>query len=377
MTIKYYIENKEYNIPENFYKLSHFTVKSSPRPYNVNIKFSENILHEIQDLLDENPKNLLFVDKNVYNLYFTDLNVKESRVFKAEANEKFKTLNIGVIDLIKFLENNDFTKAEKLIVIGGGVIEDVGAFVGAAFKRGINWVYYPTTLLSMCDSCIGGKTGINHDNTKNLLALFSAPRKVVININFLKTLSEFDIKSGMGEILKLFVTGGKIFIDLYQECVKNGKIKIFEDYKQLILGALSVKRAIIEDDEFEFCNRKSLNYGHTLGHAIEVLSDYKIPHGQAVIIGMVIVNKLSEIKGYLNEKDYKLTQKLSKELLGTSIIKNVNLSGLDILLKRDKKTEGSFANFVIISALGNTKFVKINIDNELLKLINKIVIEEF
>ena len=145
----------------------------------------------------------------------------------------------------------------------------------------------------------------------------------------------------------------------------------------MILSSLSVKRAIIEEDEFEFHNRKSLNYGHTLGHAIESLSDYQIPHGQAVIIGMVIVNKLAEQKGILNKDDYKLTQRLAKELLKDSIVKKVNLKGLDTLLKKDKKTEGNMANFVVITELGCTKFVKMKIDNQLIDLISQIINEEF
>lgn len=376
MAIDFFIENRTYTIPENFQELSRFTVKSSPRPYEVEIKNDNNIQQEIKIKLKENSKNLLLVDKNVYDLYLKDLNIDSSRIFIAEATEEFKTIN-GILDVISFLEKNDFTKSETLIVVGGGIIEDVGAFVGAVFKRGINWIYYPTTLLSMCDSCIGGKTGINHNNTKNQLALFSAPRKVIINIEFLKTLSEFDIKSGMGEILKLLITGGEELINLYEELVVNGKVNNQEDYKKLILASLFVKKAIIEDDEFEFYYRKSLNYGHTIGHAVEVLSNYKIPHGQAVIIGMVIVNKLAEQKGLLAEKDYKLTQILAKELLGQSIISEVKLDGLDKLLKRDKKTEGNIVNFVIITKLGNTKFLKLGLDSALLQSIEKIILEEF
>ena len=376
MAIDFFIENRTYIIPENFQELSRFTVKSSPRPYEVEIKNDNNIQQEIKIKLKENSKNLLLVDKNVYDLYLKDLNIDSSRIFIAEATEEFKTIN-GILDVISFLEKNDFTKSETLIVVGGGIIEDVGAFVGAVFKRGINWIYYPTTLLSMCDSCIGGKTGINHNNTKNQLALFSAPRKVIINIEFLKTLSDFDIKSGMGEILKLLVTGGKELIKLYQGLVKNGQVQNFDDYIKLILASLSVKKAIIEDDEFEFCYRKSLNYGHTIGHAIEALSHYKIPHGQAVIIGMVIVNKLAEMNGLLNEDDYKLTQNLAKELLGKSVISEISLNGLDTLLRRDKKTEGNLVNFVIITKLGNTKFLKLTIDSELIKTIEQIIREEF
>lgn len=377
MAIKFTVENTEYNVSDNYTNEDSFIVKSSPRPYNVTIKESSLIQDEIKAILDENQKNILMVDENVYNLYFKGLEAYKSRIFLAQANENFKTLNNGIIKLIAFLEEREFTKSEKLIVVGGGVIEDIGAFVGAVYKRGINWIYYPTTLLSMCDSCIGGKTGINHNHVKNQLALFSAPREVIINTQFLKTLSDFDIKSGMGEILKLLVTGGTDFIALYENEVENGEVKEFSAYRKLILSSLSVKRAIIEEDEFEFHNRKSLNYGHTLGHAIESLSDYQIPHGQAVIIGMVIVNKLAEQKGILNKDDYKLTQRLAKELLKDSIVKKVNLKGLDTLLKKDKKTEGNMANFVVITELGCTKFVKMKIDNQLIDLISQIINEEF
>ena len=211
MGIEFYIEDKTFTVEDNFHEIAEYTLKSTPRPYPVTVKNNPNVLDEIQKLLDENPKNLLFVDKKVYNLYLKDLKVDSSRVFKAEANEKFKTLKNGVLKLVKFLEKNEFTKGETLVAVGGGVIEDVAAFVGASYKRGIKWTFYPTTLLSMCDSCIGGKTGINHNKVKNQLALFSAPRRVVINTEFLKTLTDFDIKSGMGEILKLLISGGGNF----------------------------------------------------------------------------------------------------------------------------------------------------------------------
>ena len=112
----------------------------------------------------------------------------------------------------------------------------------------------------------------------------------------------------------------------------------------MILSSLAVKKAVVEEDEFEKYYRKSLNYGHTVGHAIEALSNYKIPHGQAVIMGMVIVNKIAMDRGLLNQEDYELTQTLSKELLGKSILKEVNLNGLDKLLKKDKKTTGNLVN---------------------------------
>ena len=373
---KFYIEGKEFLMSDNFDKEDKFTIKSSPCDYDVTVKRNPEPIKEIQALLDENPHNLLLVDEKVYDLYFKDLKVNQDRVYKAQATEKFKTID-GVLDVVAFLEKNELTKQEKLIVVGGGIIEDVGAFVGACFKRGIKWVFFPTTLLSMCDSCIGGKTGINHNNAKNQLALFSAPKEVIVNIEFLKTLSDFDIKSGMGEILKLLVTGGEKPLAVYEREVENGKVKSFDSYKPLILSSLSVKRSVVEEDEFEKNYRRSLNYGHTLGHAIESLSDYTIPHGQAVIIGMVMVNKLALNRGILNQKDYDLCQKLSKELLGETIMKKVNLSGMDKLLKRDKKTLGNKVMFVIIEKLGDTKFLGIEISPELLNELEIIKEQEF
>ena len=145
---KFLIENKDFFMNDNFDKEENFIVKSSPWDYNVTVKREAEPVKEIQDLLDENPHNLLLIDKKVYNLYFKDLKIEAERVYKAEATEKFKTID-GVLDVVSFLERNELTKQEKLIVVGGGIIEDVGAFVGACFKRGIKWIYFPTTLLSM------------------------------------------------------------------------------------------------------------------------------------------------------------------------------------------------------------------------------------
>ncbi|MDR2866979.1 MAG: 3-dehydroquinate synthase [Methanomassiliicoccaceae archaeon] len=376
MSPDFLIEGRTFWIPKGFSSLDGFTVRSVPRSYDVTIKNDPDPAPDIQTLLDENSGNLLLIDERVYDLHFKCLNVEERRILKAPATEEFKTLN-GFEEVIAFLEKNQFTKGEKLIVVGGGIIQDVGAFVGACYKRGINWVFFPTTLLAMCDSCIGGKAGINHNRGKNQLALFSAPREVIVNIGFLRTLSDHDIKSGMGEILKLLVTGGEETLGIYRKEVAHGKVRNFESYKPLILSALSVKRAVIEEDEFELFYRKSLNYGHTIGHAIEVLSEYRIPHGQAVIMGMVIVNKLAMNRGILNNADYKETQRLSKELLGDSILKGISLEGLSGLLKKDKKTEGNTINFVFISKLGDTMFIKTELNQELIREIDETIQQEF
>lgn len=373
--IKFKVENQEYSLPENFADLDNFEIQSCPRSYKVIWDQNTKPYEAAHALIKEDPNNLLLIDKNVYELYFKNLNLNPSKVYLAEAIEEFKTMD-GVMKVVDFLAKNNFTKGEKLIVVGGGIIEDVGAFVGACFKRGIDWIYFPTTLLSMCDSCIGGKTGINHNKAKNQMALFSAPSQVVINVNFLRTLNEKEIKSGLGEILKLLVTGGKQCFKLYEEKVFRGSVKRFEDFKSLILGSLWVKKAIVEYDEFELNHRRSLNYGHTIGHAIEVLTDYKIPHGQAVALGMVVVDKLSANRNRLSEVERGTIKKYALELFDENMLSEIKTDGLINLIKKDKKTVGNATSFVVIDSIGDMKFLKLTLNSETIEEIEKILNEE-
>ena len=369
------IENKDFFIPKDYLTNSNFIVKSSPKNYELVIDKNEPIKY-VMDLLEENNKNVLFIDKNVFSLYFRDINLEGKNVYIFEAVEKNKDIE-HALELISYLENIGFTKSEKLIVVGGGIVEDIGAFVGATFKRGINWIFFPTTLLSMCDSCIGGKTGLNYKGVKNQVALFSSPYKVVLNANFIKTLNYNEIRSGLGEISKLCITGGKYFFDLYNSIVINGKVDFFEDYFKLILSALYVKKAVIEEDEFEFNYRKSLNYGHTLGHAIEVMSQYKIPHGQAVAIGTIIANELAYIYGYLDREKCDYLKKRLLNIIDKEDLNNLNIDRTLELIKKDKKVQGNELTLVAIKELGNTIFIKINIDDKLFNNIKSILEKEF
>ncbi len=369
------IENKDFFIPKDYLTYSNFTVKSSPKNYELIIDKDEPV-KSIINLLEENKKNTLFIDKNVFSLYFGNLNLEDKNVYIFEAIEENKDIE-HALELIYYLENIGFTKSEKLIVVGGGIVEDIGAFVGATFKRGINWIFFPTTLLSMCDSCIGGKTGLNYRGVKNQVALFSSPYKIILNTNFIKTLNYNEIRSGLGEISKLCITGGEYFFDLYNSIVIDGKIDSFEDYLKLILSALYVKKAVIEEDEFEFNYRKSLNYGHTLGHAIEVMSQYKIPHGQAVAIGTIIANYLACIYGYLDRDKCDYIKKRLLNIIDKEDLSNLNINRTLELIKKDKKVQGNKLTLVAIKELGNTVFIKINIDDKLFNHIKSILEKEF
>lgn len=369
--ITFSIEEKVYTIPANFAELSSFTVQSCPRPYPV-VWDEGKPQDAVLQVFNENFKNILIIDKNVFELYFKNCGLDEKRLYLVDATEANKNMET-VLDFVSFLEARGFTKGEKLIAAGGGIVEDIAAFAGASYKRGIHWEFFPTTLLSMCDSCIGGKTGINYNGVKNQMALFSAPRKVIINTRFLKTLHPREIKSGLGEILKLLVTGGDELVKMYEKLVKDGNVNEFADFRPLILGALWVKKAIIEDDEFELNIRKSLNYGHTIGHAIEVLTHYEIPHGQAVALGMIVVDKLSANRGKLPEASRLRLKKAAKELLAPEMTAMINTDGLLELIHKDKKTLGNATNFVIIEAPGVTRFLKLELNPETIAELNNII----
>ena len=182
---------------------NNFVIKSSLKNYRVvwdNDKISKSI-----NPLFKDKNNIFLIDRRVYKLYFKKMSL--NKVFLMNASENLKNVN-QAIKFTDFLIKQNATKQNNVIVIGGGIIQDVAAFACAMFKRGIPWTLIPTTLLSITDSCIGAKTGLNYGSTKNIHALFSAPQKIIINLEFIKTLRSEDIISGIGESLKLSIIGG-------------------------------------------------------------------------------------------------------------------------------------------------------------------------
>jgi 3-dehydroquinate synthase len=300
-------------------------IKSFPADYNVHFTTFYNTFSEDQVVL---------VDKNVKDIY----NITHDKLIVIEAKEENKNINT-VLSICETLLSYNFDKGHTLIVIGGGIIQDLGAFTAKTYKRGINWIYIPTTLLSQCDSCIGGKTALNFQTYKNQLALFSAPSKVIIDTSFLKTLTDQDVTSGYGEIIKLFLTGGEWYIRNFD------KFNIDE----LVFHSLSIKKSVIELDEFEKCERKSLNYGHSFGHVIETMSNYKIPHGEAVMLGIELINRI-----YTNSD---VISTLINKFTSLDKLKNIDIKKLVNGLKTDKKVSNNIISLVVVNEPGTTVFV--------------------
>jgi 3-dehydroquinate synthase len=316
-------------------------INSFPNTYKVSFNQFKNEFSE---------NDVILIDSNVQRIY----GITHSKMIVVDALETNKSIDT-VLDICQRLMDFDVDKGSTLTVIGGGIIQDLGAYAAKTYRRGIKWVFYPTTLLSQCDSCIGGKTALNFRKYKNQLALFSAPTEVIIDLNFLKTLSESDIISGYGEIVKLFLIGGEFYIDNYDSFT----------IKEKIFHALSIKKSIIEHDEFEKNERRSLNYGHSFGHVIESLTEYKIPHGEAVMLGIEIINQLFT-------KSQKITNLINR-YTNLKTIKNIDVGLLIKGLKTDKKVEFGKISFVVVNYPGQTVFLQHNIDEQLEKITNEIL----
>jgi len=248
-----------------------------------------------------NPKAIYIIDERIKKIYFSKLKnlINNSRCIFIKATENNKTLE-KIPKYIKDLVQLGVKRDNTLIAIGGGIIQDITCFLSSTLMRGIKWEFYPTTLLAQADSCIGSKSSINTKEIKNLMGTFNPPKKIIIDMNFLDTLSRSEILSGVGEMIKVHAIDSP-------RSFKNISKKydlIFEDkkiLKKLLYDSLNMKKKLIEIDEFDKGVRNKMNYGHSFGHAIETATKYRIPHGIAVTIGMDIANFVSKEFKILNE----------------------------------------------------------------------------
>jgi 3-dehydroquinate synthase len=344
-----------------------FEVISSPRPYRVDFSVhaspSQNLLEEVAS----HAAPLILVDRRIQQIYLDDHpKLKSVPTIAFDAKEDIKAIE-SVLEVIEFLERNRATKSSMLFVVGGGIIQDLGAFAGAMYKRGLPWTFVPTTLLSQGDSCVGGKTALNHKATKNLLGLFSAPRRVIIDTSFLSTLSRDDLLSGVGEVFRLCITGGREFLDEFARLLPDFLAGDLEATRSLIATSLSAKRAVVEFDEFELDIRRSMNYGHSFGHALEALTDFEIPHGVGVSIGILVENEISFRRGMLakNERDRLIV--LGREIIpakSKSVFATCSLDGILDLLRRDKKTEGTVLKLATLEHIGQMRFIDLPLDSK-------------
>jgi len=329
--------------------LSNIQIKSKIQDYKV--EFISDLTEALQSKLKAH--DFLIIDNKVKTLYGKYLNTISDnyKFITIDATETQKSYE-GVISIIQTLIENGFKKNHRLVAIGGGITQDVTAFIASIFFRGVKWAFFPSTLLAQGDSCIGSKTSINFKNYKNQLGGFYPPEIIYIYPRFTKTLPETDMKSGMGEMLHYFIISGKDDFDLFKESYITAYNNL-EVLAKLIERSLKIKQSVIEKDEFDQNIRQVFNYGHSFGHAIESITNYQIPHGIAVSFGMDIANFISVKLGFTSENTrIEIRNVLENIWFGYSINKT-NIDELIHFLGKDKKNVGSKLSLILNGGIGN------------------------
>jgi 3-dehydroquinate synthase len=340
-------------------------IKSIPRTYRVEFYSGAGAGERLSNQITQHPSPLILADKWIFENYLsTEHSLQRVPTFQVSAVEENKSIET-VLEIIEFLEKNGASKTAMLFAVGGGIIQDLAAFSAYLFKRGIPWTFVPTTLLAQGDSSVGGKTALNHRKTKNLLGLFSAPRKIITDTGFLTTLNQEDWLSGAGEILRLCITGGETTLMQLEQGIGACVERDLDVTTQLIRVALSVKKSVVESDEFEIDIRRSMNYGHSFGHALEALTHFEISHGIGVTLGIMVENEISYLRGLLPQDQRDRILHIANQLLSDhvwSVFKNTNMDGILDLLKRDKKAEGHVLKLATLAHIGQIDFLDLQLD---------------
>jgi 3-dehydroquinate synthase len=283
----------------------------------------------------------LLIDTRVAELYAPRLKsvLALPSVLRIDATEEAKSLE-RIPSYVAHLVAHGVRRDHVLLVIGGGIVQDIACFLAATLLRGIVWRFYPTTLLAQADSCIGSKSSINCSGVKNILGTFTPPERVIVDVRFLETLAERDIRSGVGEMLKAHAIDGPAAFD----CIAAAYLNLFNDpavMQKFVRRSLEIKKRYIEEDEFDRGPRNVFNYGHTFGHAIEAATDFAVPHGIAVTLGMDMANFVSARLGFGTEGHFaRMHPVLAWNFRGFETIL-VPLTAFLAAIAKDKKNVGA------------------------------------
>lgn len=255
------------------------------------------------------------IDEEVYYKYHGKLfNELNDAFMLLSAREENKVIDTA-LEICERMSSLQLKRNATLVSIGGGIVQDVTGFAANILFRGIRWIYVPTTLLSACDSCIGGKTSLNYKRFKNLLGTFYAPDIIYICSSFFGTLSQKDYESGLGEVVKFNIMAGEEGIEFLENSIEKLLARDNKILDLVIERSLAFKKQFIEKDEFDHNERVKLNFAHTFGHAFETMSNYRIPHGTAVAMGAIAANYISVTRGWLEPTIAERMQRLLLEII--------------------------------------------------------------
>lgn len=333
------------------------TIKTESRKYPVIIE--SGLFRTIGSTLGEyfsGKKIALITDENIQNNY-GDFIKKQLEVSRCEwsmiilpagdTSKSFETL----ATIYKELINSQITREDVIVSLGGGVIGDISGFAASTFLRGVDFVQIPTTLIGQVDSSIGGKNAVNLPEGKNLVGTFYQPTYVFIDPDFVQTLSDYHMADGMAEIIKYACIADA---DLFSDLIRMKNYRNADLIESIIYRCCLIKKQIIEQDEKDQGIRMLTNFGHTLGHAIENLYDYRIyGHGQAVAMGMYTITEHSEAMGLTGINTSAMLKEILVEYgLPAELPKDINIELLALSAMKDKKRRGNRMNLVLLEKIG-------------------------
>ncbi len=348
--------------------------------YNIFIYRDFDLLTDYLRKIKENPdtKICIVTDDHVEKLYLEDVKKNLSGYYGTvtsyviESGEERKNLDT-VAGIYEFLIRQHFERRDLLVALGGGVIGDMTGFTAATYLRGIDFIQIPTTLLSQVDSSIGGKTGVDVLSYKNMVGAFYMPKLVYINTSVLSTLPEEQFASGMGEVIKYGLIQRSDFFDFLTENVSEIRSLDPDAIFRIIETSCRCKKEVVEIDPKEKGVRAHLNFGHTIGHAIEKMSGFRLFHGQCVGLGMIAASYLSMRRGFLQKEDFQTVLKTVAAYGMPTSTDGMLLEDVFAATKSDKKMVGNSVKFILLKQIGKAFIDTTVTDDEIKEAIAVVV----
>ncbi len=320
--------------------------------------------HDFEELANElaafdiaDKKLCVITDSKVKGLYADEVcSVLKDRckmlvVYAFADGEQSKNLDT-VKDIYAFLIENKFERNDMLLALGGGVVGDTTGFVAATYLRGVDFVQIPTTLLAQVDSSVGGKTGVDFDQYKNMVGAFYMPKLVYMNIAALKTLDDRQYYSGMAEVMKYGLIKNANFYEWIIDSMYEIHERDIETLEEMVLKSCTYKKIVVEKDPTEKGERAILNFGHTIGHAIEKYKNFELMHGECVALGSVAAAYISWQKGLLTKEEYYEIRDMFVPFNLPISIDKINPEEILALTASDKKMEGDRIKFILLKKVG-------------------------
>lgn len=341
----------------------------------------DDLWFDLEELGIANRRVMIITDSNVLSLYAEGLleilkdKCLKASIFSFPAGEEYKTLDT-VKEAYKKLIEEGFDRKDLLLAVGGGVVGDITGYIAATYLRGVDFVQIPTTLLAQADSSIGGKTGVDFDGYKNMVGAFKMPVLVYMNLSTLKSLSDRQYYNGFAEVMKhgLIKDAGFyewLISNMYEICDRD-----LDVVEEMIIHSCTIKKLVVEKDPTEQGERALLNFGHTIGHAIEKAKGFELLHGECVALGCVAA-------AYISWKRELLTMEEYYEIRDMFVPFNLPISVEDIdpeevlkLTKADKKMEAGKVKFVLLKRIGRSMIDKTVKEEEIIEAIKEIYFSE-